>query len=644
MRLLGPFEARWSDGEPVDLTGKKVQALVAYLGVERGPRPREELANLLWGETGDDRARHNLRQALSKIRRVCPELLIARDDLLALDDALCEVDVRDFERLAAGEDAGDLERALDLYRHDLLAGLVVRESAFEHWLRDARTRLRDRACDAYDRLAAALTELGRLDQAVAVLRRRLTMDPACEQAHRALMELHARAGRRSDALRQYQTCVEALDRELGVAPSAETEATHERIRRAEPPATSTAAAPAAEMPAEEPAVAEPEPPSVAVLPFDNLSGDDDRYFADGITEDVITALSRFGSLIVIARESSFVYRGRDVDLREIGRDLGAQYVVRGSLRRSGPRVRLNVQLLEAATGKHLWAERFDREMEDVFALQDEITETVVSTLAGRVEAARIARARSVPPERLDAYDYLLRGKDYHHRSTPEDCGKAIEMFERALELDSGYAVAHAWLGCGLGQAMHLGLDDPRTLLDRAQAEAERARQLDEDDSECHRILAQVFILRHDLERARRHQERALFLNPNDDRSVCAMGTILTYAGEPAEAESWILKAIRLNPYHSESFWFYLGSARFHRGRDRDALDALDRVTRPKLRDRVFRAAAWGRIGDAAAAKAEVEALAGLDPGFDAERFAGNLPYRRRHDREALLEALRRAGL
>ena len=645
LRVLGPFDARWSDGEPLDLTGKKIQALVGYLAVEGGrAHPREELATLLWGETGEERARHNLRQALSKIRRGCGDLLVAKDDLLRLDDELCEVDVRDFERLVAGDEPGELERALELYRHDLLTGLVVREPAFDDWLRDARTRLRDRACDALERLAARLADQGRFDEAVALYRRRLAMDPACEPAHRGLMEVFARTGRRSDALRQYQSCAEVLERELGAPPSAETTAVYERIRQAAETAA-PAPAPAPAGPAAAPAVAaEPEPPSVAVLPFENLSREEDRYFTDGITEDIITALSRFGSLLVIARESSFNYRDRDLDLQEIGRALGAKYVVRGSVRRAGARVRLNVQLLEASTGKHMWAQRFDREMEDVFELQDEVTETVVSTLAGRVEAARIARARRKPTERLDAYDYVLRGKDYHHRSTPEDCGKAIEMFERALELDSGYAVAHAWLGCGLGQAMHLGLDDAGALLDRAQAEAERARQLDEDESECHRILAQVFILRHDLTRARWHQERALFLNPNDDRSVCAMGTILALAGEPEEAEGWVLKAMRLNPYHPESHWFHLGRALFHAGRDEEALAALRRVTRPRLRERVYRAAASGRLGGGATSKADVESLRSLDPGFDAERFVKTVPYARQRDRDALLEALRAAEL
>jgi adenylate cyclase len=387
-----------------------------------------------------------------------------------------------------------------------------------------------------------------------------------------------------------------------------------------------------------------EPPSVAVLPFDNLSAEEDNYFTDGITEDIITALSRFGSLLVIARASSFAYRDRDLMDQQIGEELGAEFIVRGSVRREGPRVRLNVQLLEAKTGKHLWAQHFDRELEDVFLVQDEVTETIVSTLAGRVEAARIASARRMPPERLAAYDFVQRGKDFHHRATAEDCTRAIEMFEHAIERDPDYAVAHAWLACGLGQAMSLGIDEVGPLLERAEEEVERARQLDENESECHRILAQIFILRHDLARARSHQERALFLNPNDDRSVCAMGTILTLSGDAAEGELLVRKAMRLNPYHPENFWFHLARALFHRGEAAEALDALRNVTRPKLRELVYRAAASSTLGDREATERRVLALEEAAPEFDAAGYVESVPYAREADREALLGALRTAGL
>jgi adenylate cyclase len=642
LRLLGSFDARWSDGKPLGLSGKKVQALVAYLAVE-GDRmhTREELSALLWGETGDERARHNLRQALSKIRRTCDSLIVAKGDALQLDDRLCEADVRDFEELVGQNDLDQLKSAVELYRHDLLEGLVLREPAFDDWLRDARARLRDRVCDALERLASSFTERGSLDEAMDVLRRHLAIDPASEQAHRELMELLARTGRRSDALRQYQKCAEALERELGAEPSLETRAAHERIRATESGAERelvTDSAPSVETPA---AI---EPPSVAVLPFENLSAEEDRYFTDGITEDIITALSRFKSLLVIARASSFTYRDRDLLVQQIGSELGAQFIVRGSVRRNASRLRLNVQLIDASSGNHLWAQRFDREIEDIFLVQDEITEILVSTLAGRVEAARLARARRMPPERLDAYDFVLRGKDYHHRFTAEDCDLAIAMLERAIERDPDYAVAHAWLACALGQSRNYRPAEKDALLDRSQAAAERARQLDEHESECHRILAQVFILRRDLGRALSHQERALFLNPNDDRSVCAMGTILTLIGRPEEGEAWVRKAMRLNPYHPENFWFHLARALFHADRDDEAFAALGNITRPTLPELVYRVAASARLGDSAARQQALEALRSTDPDFEAEPFVERQPYERDHERTALLDSLRAAGL
>ncbi|MDP6581157.1 MAG: BTAD domain-containing putative transcriptional regulator [Vicinamibacterales bacterium] len=644
LALLGPFEARWSDGETLALSGKKIQGLVAYLAIESDrAHAREELATLLWSEAGEERARHNLRQALSKIRRGCESLIVSEDDTLRLDREHCEVDVHEFWRQLDTEEPDELRRGLDLYRHDLLEGLVVREEAFDDWLRDARTRLRDLACGGFERLADALTALDRLDEAIAVLRRRLVFDPACEQAHRGLMELLARTGRRSDALRQYQTCVDALARELGVEPGVETQATYARIRQAESDPSPSSERREPDGPRSE-GPTDAETPSVAVLPFENLTDDEDRYFTDGITEDIITALSRFGGLLVIARESSFAFRDRDRRADEIGRELGFQFIVRGTVRRAGSRVRLGVQLLGAASAKHVWAQRFDRDLEDVFALQDEITETVVSTLAGQVEAARLARARRTQTEQLDAYDFVLRGKDHHHRLTPDDCDTAIEMFERAIERDGDYALAHAWLGCGLGQAMQFRPDESEALLERAERAAERGRQLDDNESECHRILAQVAIIRHDLIRARSHQERAVLLNPNDDRIVCAMGTLLVLEGRAGEAEAWIRKAMRLNPYHHEAFWFHLGRALFHAERHAEAWTALGKITRPRLREAAYRVAIAARLGHPHEIQRAVDALRVCDPGFDAERWASAQPFQRLDDRAALCDALQSAGV
>ena len=637
--VLGPFQAHWSDGSILEVTGKKIQGLLGYLAVESGrPHTREQVAALLWSETGDERARHNLRQAISKIRRVHGPLIMSVGETLGLDRELCSADVMDFERFAKSADVNDLSRCMELYRADLLEGLVLREALYDEWLLGAQHRLRRVACDAMERLATRLADAGRADEAVGVLNQRIAMDPACEPAHRHLMELFDRAGRRSDALRQFQYLTQALEQHLGAKPSPETVAVHDRIRGVGQATTDDRG--------ETPVRLDPRPsrdlPAVAVLPFDNLSGPDDSYFVDGMVEDIITALSHFSSLMVISRGSTFALRDRKVSDREAATELGAQFILRGSVRRAGTRVRLSVQLLDAHAGATLWAERFDRELEDVFVVQDELSSTIVSTLAGRVEAARLAKARRAPPERLDSYDYILRGKEYHHRYTREDCEFAIEMFERAVEHDPGYSQAHAWLACGLGQAMAYHPDQYNALLDRAQVAAERGLELDACDSECLRILAQIAMLRGNLELAVRHQERGLFLNPNDDRSVCAMGEFLSFMGRCEEADAWIRKAIRLNPYHPPRYWSHLARALFHLGRLRDAQDTLGNISAPRVRDRAYAVAISHALGGVAASAPQVAALREAKPDFDVARFVAALPYSSHADRGALLDALTRA--
>jgi len=636
LNVLGPFHAQWSDGEPLEVTGKKTQGLLGYLAVESArPHSRERLAGLLWSETGDERARHNLRQALSKIRRSYGPLISSTGDTLALDLEQCSVDARDFDALARSKDVADLERCMALYRDDLLDGLVLREELYDEWLLGAQHQFRRTACDVIERLAVTLADTDRPDEAVDVFNRRIAMDPACEPAHRHLMELFDRIGRRSDALRQYEFLADALGRELGTEPSPETNAVYERIRTAGGRGVPRESSPEVTSPRP----SEHELPTVAVLPFDNLSGPQDSYFVDGMVEDIITALSHFSSLMVISRGSTFAYRGREVSDRDAAAELHAQFLVRGSVRRAGDRVRLNVQLLDAHAGSTLWAHRFDREIEDVFVVQDELSSVIVATLAGRVEAARLAKARRAPPERLDAYDYVLRGKEHHHRYTREDCEAAINMFEHAVESDPGYAQAHAWLACGLGLAMRFRPSEYDELLDRAEVAAKHGLALDESDSECLRILAQIALMRRNLQLAIRHQERGLFLNPNDDRSVCAMGEILSFAGRCEEAEGWVRKAMRLNPYHPPRYWAHLARVLFHVGRYREALDALESFPAPRVRELAYQVAASGMLGDADETAKHVAALHKMAPDFDVDRFVASLPYEDNEDRRALREAL-----
>ena len=588
---------------------------------------------MLWGNTGEERARHNLRQSLAKVRQDLGDIVSSSGDCVSLDHAACGTDVAEFGELAGRADIDSLRSGLDLYAGDFLADIELREAEFSDWLLPVRNRLRQLACDVATRLADMLVAKGRNEEAIKALEDLLAIDPADENAHRQLMKIYVSTGNRSRALRQYQQCRKALETELSATPDAETRALCAEIQQATESVVKKN---------EDGLAAGTAVPTVAVLPFENRSGSDEDYFADGITEDLITNLSYFHSLAVISRGSSFNYRDRTVPEKTIAAELGSKYLVGGSVRRVADRVRINVQLMDAEAGLQVWGHRYDRKMQDVFALQDEITSTLVSTLAGRVEAARLSHARKAPPERLDAYDLVLRGKDHHHRFTADDTRICIEMFERAIERDPGYAVAYAWLACGYGLAMVFRLDEIPKLVDKSQAAAEKGLELDENESECHRVLAQVQLMRRNLDRALWHQDRALFLNPNDDRILCAQGELLTFVGRADEGLDWIRKSMRLNPYHPLRYWTHLARAHYHLGDYENTLSSLANITKPRVDDFVYEIVARRMLGDADAASERVTEFGRRFPEFDVDQFLVTLPYTASSCSEAIANPLREA--
>ena len=387
-------------------------------------------------------------------------------------------------------------------------------------------------------------------------------------------------------------------------------------------------------------------PSIAVLPFLNMSGEPDQeFFADGLTEDIITELSRFRGLFVISRNSAFVYKNRAVRIQEVAAEFGVQYVVEGSVRKAGNRVRVTVQLIDAESDRHVWAERYDRELEDLFAIQDEVTAAIVATLPGRVEAATHDRAERKTPDNMAAYECVLAGRVLHHRSTREDNAAALAMLERAIGLDPKYAHAHAWKGCVLGQAwVHGWCADRDATFQRVAEELQIALALDENDSDVHRILAALNLLRGDHERSRYHQERALRLNPNNDLIVVQQGELLTWLGRPEEGIEWIRKAMRLNPYHPERYWSHLGRAYFVAQRYPEAVEAFARISRPDHTHHAFMAAACAQMGDEVAAQAHAREVTSRQPEFAVDAYLATLHYKRDSDRAHHREGLLKAGL
>jgi adenylate cyclase len=386
-------------------------------------------------------------------------------------------------------------------------------------------------------------------------------------------------------------------------------------------------------------------PSIAVLPFNNMSGDSEQeFFADGITEDIITELSRFRELFVISRNSSFKYKGKAVEVQKFARELGVQYVVEGSVRKVGRRVRITVQLIDATTDRHLWAERYDRDLEDIFAIQDEVTSAIVATLPGRVEAAARDRASRTTTDNMAAYECVLTGKVLHHRSNREDNAKAQQLLDRAIQLDPSYGHAHAWRACVLGQAWVYNWCESRSEAQvRIMASLQAALALDDNDSDVHRILAAINVIQENYDKAVYHQRRALSLNPNDDLVVVQQGEILTWLGQPEEGIEWIKKAMRLNPYHPERFWSHLARACFTARRYQEAIDALKCISAPDPMHRACMAGCHAELGDAAAADEQRRATLAVAPSFTIAELLAALHYKDPVQREHHRHSLELAG-
>jgi adenylate cyclase len=389
-----------------------------------------------------------------------------------------------------------------------------------------------------------------------------------------------------------------------------------------------------------------EKPAIVVLPFANMSGDPEQeFFADGLTEDILTELSRFRDLLVISRSTSSRYKGKPVEVKKIARELAVQYLLEGSVRKVGNRVRITVQLIDAEADRHIWADKYDRDLADIFAIQDEVTSSVVATLPGRVEVATRERSAHKPTENMAAYECVLAGKLLHHRSTREDNAAALNMLERAVKLDPKYAHARAWLACTLGQAWVNGFcTDRDATWNRVLEELQTAHALDSSDSDVHRILAAVNLTRNDFDQASYHQERALALNPNDDLVVVQQGEVLTWLGRPEEGIDWIKKAMRLNPYHPERFWNHLGRAYFVAHRYAEAIEAFKRITAPDHTHHAFLAAAQARMGNEAEARRHAGDVLARKPDFTVESYLSTVHYKRQEDLEHHRESLRKAGL
>ncbi len=389
----------------------------------------------------------------------------------------------------------------------------------------------------------------------------------------------------------------------------------------------------------------PDKPSIAVLPFINISGDPEQdYFSDGLTEDIITELSRFQSIFVIARTSVFAYKDRAVKVQDVGRDLGVRYVVEGSVRKAGERVRVTVQLIDADNGTHIWAERYDNDLVDLFELQDELTQRIVATLPGRVESADVERVKRAPFHDVGVYDSVLRAKLCHHRGTPEANAEGIRLLDQAIEANPEFASAYAWKACTLTQAYARGYREyTDELEEKVYQYILKGISLDENDLECVRILCEYRIQQNRPDDALTLNDRALRINPNDPRIGAQRGDVLTLLGQPEEGVDWIRKAMRLDPHNSDSWAHLLGRALFGARRYRDAVSAFKRVPLSRYANHAFTAACHAYLGDDEQAEIELTEVLGLKPDFGTSNFCKALFFKDDADRQHVHRGLIEAG-
>jgi TolB-like protein/Flp pilus assembly protein TadD len=665
IRLLGGFEARLPGGKVVRLPTRKAGQLIACLALAPGSQaPREKLAGLLWSERADEQARASLRQALAAIRKsfqgVEPFPIAADGERIALNVEAAEVDALEFQALAEEGSAKALERAAALYRGELLEGAKVRDPAFEEWLSFERERLRGLAVRVLGRLLAHQASDGRAQEAIGMAQRLLELDPLREEAHRALMRLYAEAGERGLAVRQFEGCRALLGAELGVEPEAETQALFEGIRKGGVGVAPSKAA-VVDLPkamAEDPDFfALPDRPSIAVLPFQNLSDDaEQEYFTDGITEDITTELSRFRDLFVISSLSSLTYREKMMPVQQVGRELGVHYVLEGGVRRAGSRIRITTQLTDASTGQHLWAERYDRDFGDIFEVQDEVTQTIVSTLAGRLEDIGRKRAMSKTKENVAAYDYVLQARGHLFQGTKESILKARELLRKAIELDPGYATAYAWLADSYNAEYDAPWSEaPEEALSQALQTAQKAVSRDDGNSLAHLTLGAAYLSGRQYDLAEAQIERALALNPNEYWNYCLKGWFLALIGRSEEGIECGKRAIRCNPFASSDCRYDLGAAYYTERRYDDAIAAFHDMPEPDVPTHGFLAACCaqlGRDGEARAAMAEFKKIARTEmanyPGDDRDRWRAVwlrwVPYKDPANLGHLLEGLEKAGL
>jgi adenylate cyclase len=392
----------------------------------------------------------------------------------------------------------------------------------------------------------------------------------------------------------------------------------------------------------------PDKPSIAVLPFDNMSGDPGQeYFSDGLTEQIITGISMIRELFVVARNSTFTYKGKAVNIRQVGKDLGVRYVLEGSVQKAGDRIRITAQLIDATTGHHKWAETYDREMQDIFAIQDEITISIMHPLQIVVTGGDQWRYWRDQTPNLKAFSKGLEGFEYFFRFTKENNAQARKLLEEAIALDPNYAAPYSILGWTHLNGIYFSwTDNPLEDFEKAEKFAQKAITINETMDHAHSLMSQILLFKRQYDSAIEEAKRAIDIAPNGSTAYALFGFTLVFAGRFNDALSMLKKAIRLNPTPPAYYSFFLGLAYRGIGRYEDALKAYQKAL-PQYPDtsvvQLGLAACYTALGRRQEASKAVAEVLRLNPDFSLELYSMTVPFKDQSDLEQHLEELRKAG-
>ncbi len=648
LRLLGEIELA-RGGNPVLLpASKKTRALLAYLAVTAKPHRRERLCELFWDMPDDPRGA--LRWSLSKLRPLVDEngapRIVAERETVAFERKGLAIDWLDLQALGARGLAAaavdELERAAAAFRGDFLEGLeIARCPEFEAWCAAERTAAHTLHCDVLRSLIRRHD--ADAERALPHARALVQLEPLDEAARADLVRLLHASGHRAEAERH---------RTIGLRVLEESGVRAKGVLAAAIPVQRPAAPPPASAPVQGGLASASQRsgsvPAVAVLPFADLSEEAGAsYFAEGVTDDLINNLSRWRSFAVIARNSTFVYRGQPVDIRAAGRELGARYVIEGSVRRAGPRVRVTAQLADAETGRQLWSEQFERGLDDALKLQDDIARHIAATVAPELCQADQRLAAAKPPASFHAWDYMLRGWTALHRTTCPANEEARALFRRAIENDAAYAQAHASLAWSHLNDLLLDCDvDRAEALQQAFAASRRALELDELSWLAHFSLGTSYIWANEHDLAIAETSIASDLCPSNAQVCVALGNRLDIVGRSAEGIERMATGVRLNPRDPALYLSLcsLGRGYINARQYEAALEILRRAqaTRPNHPHiHHLLAVCLGHLGRAEEARQAVARCDTLRPGFIAKRMTWNIyldPAANRHLRDGLVKA------